>query len=161
MDRIIEQWQRERPDLDVSPLGAIGRLHRVGAQLERELLPIFAEEGLGQGDFDVLATLRRAGEPYEATPSRIAATSMITSGAATKRIARLERAGLVTRRASESDGRVQVIGLTPEGRELMDRLVERHVANEHRLVGMLEPADREHLARILRSWALALGDGEG
>jgi DNA-binding MarR family transcriptional regulator len=153
---VMAQWSRERPDLDVSPQGVIGRLHRVGARLTEELVAVYDEFGLGEGEFDVLATLRRSGAPYELTPGALAAGTMVTSGAITKRVDRCVQQGWVTRRVSEHDGRGRVIALTPAGRELMDRAFEAHIANEHRLVGLLPAADRAALARILESWARSL-----
>lgn len=150
--RILEQWATERPDLDVSPMGVIGRLHRLAQRLDAELHPVFAAAGLGDGDFDILATLRRAGAPHRLTPGDLAATSMVTSGAVTKRVDRLERAGLVTREANPADGRSRVVGLTPRGLELVDRLVEQHVANEHRLLAGLDAGERRQLAGLLERW---------
>lgn len=149
VDRILDQWARERPELDVSPIGVVGRLHRVGALLETGLRTLFAQHGLGNGDFDVLATLRRSGEPFRLAPGALSASMMITSGAVTKRIDRLERAGLVTRTVSVTDARGRVVGLTDEGLALVDELVERHVANEDRLLKALDAGERRHLAALL------------
>jgi DNA-binding MarR family transcriptional regulator len=148
--RIQEQWRTERPDLDVAPLGVIGRLHRLAAALTRELEGVYEAHGLGEGDFDVLATLRRTGT--ELTAGDLAAATMVTTGGTTKRLDRLERAGLVTRRVSETDGRGRVVALTDRGRRLIDEAFTAHVANEHRLVGQLAEGDAAELERILRSW---------
>jgi DNA-binding MarR family transcriptional regulator len=161
VDKILEQWARERPDLDASPIGLIGRLHRLADVLNAELRSVFAEAGLGDGDFDVLVTLRRHGSPYELTPSELAATTMVTSSAVTKRIDRLERAGLVTRTVSTEDARSRRIRLTDAGFELVDRLMSRHVANEQRLVSGLSERDRAQLAAILRRWGQALAAESG
>jgi DNA-binding MarR family transcriptional regulator len=152
VDAILEQWARERPDLDASPIGLIGRLHRLADVLNVELRKVFAEEGIGDGDFDVLVTLRRHGAPYELTPSELGASTMVTSSAVTKRIDRLERAGLVTRTVSEADGRSRRIRLTGDGVALVDRLMGRHVANEQRLVSGLTARERAQLADLLRRW---------
>ena len=150
--RIMAQWHRERPDLDVSPQGVIGRLHRLAARLTEELVAVYAEFGLGEGEFDVLATLRRAGAPYELTPGELAAGTMVTSGAVTKRVDRLVERGLVTRRVGERDARGRVIALTADGRDLIDRAFEAHMANEHRLLAPLSEADRRGLERVLEAW---------
>ena len=113
--------------------------------------------GLGDGDFDVLASLRRSGAPYELTPGQLGETTMVTSSAVTKRIDRLERAGLVTRTVSEADGRSRRIRLTDRGLELIERLIADHVANEQRLVAGLTPEERDRLADLLRRWSTALG----
>jgi DNA-binding MarR family transcriptional regulator len=153
--RIMAEWRRERPDLDVSPQGVIGRLHRLANALTEELVAVYGRFGLAEGEFDVLATLRRAGEPYERTPSDLAASTMVTSGAMTKRIDRLEQRGLVTRRASETDGRGRVIALTRAGRELIDEVMTAHMANEHRLLGSIDETDRRALETALTRWLTA------
>jgi DNA-binding MarR family transcriptional regulator len=159
VDTILEQWARERPDLDASPIGLIGRLHRLADVLNVELRKVFAEQGLGDGDFDVLVTLRRHGAPYELTPGELGASTMVTSSAVTKRIDRLERAGLVTRTVSEYDARSRRVRLTDAGFALVDRLMADHVANEARLVAGLSPEDRRRLADLLRRWGQSLDAG--
>lgn len=154
--RIMGQWAVERPEMDVAPMGIIGRLHRVAAKLTEELVRVYAEHGLDEGEFDVLATLRRSGPPYELTPSALAASTMVTSGAVTKRVDRCEQRGWVTRRVSDRDGRSRVVALTSAGRQLIDRAFEAHMANEHRLVGPLPERDRAALARILEEWGREL-----
>lgn len=163
---IMEQWGRERPDLDPSPQGVIGRLHRVAARLTEELVAVYGEFGLGEGEFDVLATLRRSGAPYALSPSELAASTMVTSGAISKRVDRCERQGWVVREADERDGRGRVVALTEAGRRLIDEAFTAHLANEHRLVGMLSATDRRLLADALRRWGDALdrpagGQGPG
>jgi DNA-binding MarR family transcriptional regulator len=116
----------------------------------------FGVPGLGVCDFDVLVTLRRNGAPYEMTPGELCDSTMVTSSAVTKRIDRLERAGLVTRTVSEEDARSRRIRLTDAGFDLVDRLMAVHVANEHRLVAGLSERDRSQLAAILRRWGQAL-----
>ena len=153
--RIMAEWHRERPDLDVSPQGVIGRLHRLADALTEELVVVYGRFGLAEGEFDVLATLRRAGAPYERTPGDLAASTMVTSGAMTKRIDRLEQRGLVTRRVSDTDGRGRVIALTPAGRDLIDEVMTAHMANEHRLLEAVDPGDREDLERALTRWLAA------
>lgn len=154
--RIMAQWHRERPDLDVSPQGVIGRLHRLAARLTEELVAVYGRYGLGEGEFDVLATLRRAGAPYELAPGDLARWTMVSSGAVTKRVDRCVEQGWVTRRVSDSDQRGRVIALTDAGRELIDRAFEAHMANERRLVGMLDELERARLAHLLEKWGRAL-----
>ena len=155
--RILQEWASERPDLDVSPMGVIGRLHRLAVVLDAELRPVFAEAGLGDGDFDVLACLRRSGPPFELTAGELGARTMVTSGAVTKRVDRLERAGLVTREVCAEDARSRRVRLTGAGRTTIDDLVEKHVANEHRLLSGLSAPDRSRLARLLEAWGRTLG----
>ncbi|MFJ6824608.1 MULTISPECIES: MarR family winged helix-turn-helix transcriptional regulator [Streptomyces] len=153
--RIQREWARERPDVDVRPQGVIGRLHRLGAYLTEELCVVYRKYGLGEGDFDVLAALRRAGAPFERAPGELAEHTMVTTGAMTKRVDRLERAGLVSRRASESDGRGRVVALTPQGRELIDRAFSEHMANERRLLAALTEEEVAHLESLLVKWLAA------
>ncbi|MEV4381632.1 MarR family transcriptional regulator [Streptosporangium sp. NPDC049644] len=150
--RIQQEWARERPDLDVSPQGVIGRLHRLAGHLTEQLCVVYRRYELGEGEFDVLATLRRAGAPFERAPGELAAFTMVTTGAMTKRIDRLERNGLVARRPSESDGRGRVVALTPAGKELIDRAFTEHMRNERRLLDELTPEEAAHLESLLTTW---------
>jgi DNA-binding MarR family transcriptional regulator len=150
--RIQQAWARERPDVDVSPQGVIGRLHRLADRLTEQLCVVYSRHGLGEGEFDVLAALRRAGEPFERAPGELAAFTMVTTGAVTKRIDRLERDGLVTRRRSTTDGRGRVVALTTAGRDLIDRAFAEHMRNERRLVDHLTPQDAAQLESLLTTW---------
>jgi DNA-binding MarR family transcriptional regulator len=156
--RIQAQWRHERPDLDVTPQGLYGRLHRLADRLRDELDVEFRRHGLGEGEFDVLAALRRAGEPYELAPGELARYTMVTTGAATKRIDRLESAGLVTRRVKDDDARGRVIRLTRAGKRVIDDTFTAHIANEHRLLAALDARDRKDLERVLTKWLAAFED---
>jgi DNA-binding MarR family transcriptional regulator len=154
VDRIQEQWRRERPDLDPAPQGVIGRLHRLSGHLHDELVAVYRAHGLGEGDFDVLASLRRAGDPFELPAGELAEHTMITTGGMSKRLDRLEQAGLVERRVDADDARVRRVALTTRGREVIDAAFTDHMANETRLLAELPASDREALERILRDWLL-------
>lgn len=146
----MEQWRRERPDLDVSPMGVIGRLNEASALIARDrLAPVFARFGMQAGEFDVLATLRRAGAPYALTPTELYEATMVTSGAMTARLDRLEKAGLTRRAPHPSDRRGVVVELTVKGRELTDEALTAHVANEHQILAGLTRGERETLAKLL------------
>lgn len=136
----------------MTPQGVIGRLHRLAAHLTEQLCVVYRRYGLGEGEFDVLAALRRAGEPYERAPGELAVHTMVTTGAMTKRIDRLERDGLVTRRRSTSDGRGRVVALTKAGKELIDQAFTEHMRNERRLLDHLSPDDAAELERLLTTW---------
>ncbi|MFI9366288.1 MarR family winged helix-turn-helix transcriptional regulator [Kitasatospora sp. NPDC053057] len=153
-------WHRERPDLDVSPQAVIGRLHRLAARLTAELTLVYQRYGLSEGEFDVLAALRRAGAPYERAPGELAAHTMVTTGAMTKRIDRLERAGLVTRRTAEDDRRGRVVALTDAGLRLIDEAFTAHMRNEHRLLSHLSPGEAGALEALLTAWQQRL-EGAG
>jgi len=150
--RIQREWARERPDIDTAPQGVIGRLHRLAAHLTEELCLVYRRHGLSEGEFDVLAALRRAGAPFERAPGELAAFTMVTTGGMTKRIDRLERAGLVTRRRGGGDGRGRVVALTVAGRELIDRAFTEHMANERRLLSVLTPPEAARLEELLSAW---------
>ncbi|MFI9381994.1 MarR family winged helix-turn-helix transcriptional regulator [Kutzneria sp. NPDC052558] len=154
--RIQAEWRRERPDLDVSPQGVIGRLHRVGVLLSDQLDAVYQRFGLSEGEFDVLAALRRAGDPFERAPGELAAFTMVTTGAMTKRLDRLEAAGLVTRRPSAVDGRGRVVALTPAGRALIDEAFAAHMRNERRMLADLSADEAAKLEELLTTWLARL-----
>lgn len=158
VDAILAQWGRERPDLDVAPMGVVGRISRAQLLLGRELKDFFAGHGLERWEFDVLATLRRHGAPYELTAGALLRAAMVTSGAITNRIDRMEAKGLVERVRDAGDRRSVRIRLTPRGLETVDELVGLHTANEDRLLAALSPAERERLAGALRTLLESLGD---
>jgi len=155
VDAILEQWQRERPDLDCSPMGPIGRVKRCAALLDQRLELAFAEFELSMWEFDMLATLRRSGTPYSLSPTELFSTLMVTSGTMTHRLKRLESRGLISRQVNANDARSMLVQLTHDGMLLIDRAVEKHVENEkHILSGIsaetLGELDRR-LADLLRS----------
>jgi DNA-binding MarR family transcriptional regulator len=156
VDLILEQWRRERPDLDPSPIGVIGRISRLARELEQRLEPVYREHGLEPGWYDVLATLRRAGPPHRMRPTDFAGTLMLTSSGTTKRLDRLERAGLITRAPDPADRRGILIELTAAGRKLIDAATEAHLENERRLLSSLSESEWRRLADVLRKLALGL-----
>ena len=126
--------------------------------------PLFAEAGLQPGEFDVLATLRRSGEPYLLSPTRLYEAAMISSGGMTNRLDRLERAGLIERRPDPGDRRGKLIALTAAGRRVIDETIARHVANEERLLSALTLAEQEKLNALLKKliaglWRRSSNDG--
>jgi DNA-binding MarR family transcriptional regulator len=158
VDTIVEQWQRERPELDSSPIGVIGRISRLARELEQRLEPVYRDHGLEPGWHDVLATLRRNGQPYQLRPTEFTEQLMLTSSGTTKRLDRLEQAGLITRAPDPSDRRGTLITLTPKGLRLIDSVTEAHVANERRLLASLGEAEQRRLADLLRKLRLGLPD---
>jgi DNA-binding MarR family transcriptional regulator len=156
VDAIIEQWRRERPELDHSPIGVVGRVSRLARELEARLEPVYREHGLEPGWHDVIATLRRTGPPYQLRPSDFTGSLMLTSSGTTKRLDRLERAGLIERAPDPDDRRGVIITLTDAGHDLIDRVTEAHLANEARLLEGLSAVERDRLAALLRKLALTL-----
>ena len=151
VDEIIEQWRHERPDLDPSPIAVIGRLSRASRAVDVRLKECYATFGLGEGDFDLLVTVRRNGPPYRLTPTQLGERMMITSGAVTKRVDRLAERGLVQRAVSDGDARSLPVQLTDTGIALTEEAMAAHVANEDRILAALSPAERKQLAGLLRT----------
>ncbi len=141
VDGILGQWNRERPDLDVSPMGPIGRLRRCAVLIAKRLDATFAEFGLSSWEFDVLATLRRHGAPHCMAPGDLISAMMIASGTMTHRLQRLEASGWVVRLPNPQDARSLFVQLTPEGLALIDRAVTAHVANEHVILSPIKASE--------------------
>lgn len=152
VDLIVSQWKKERPDLDLRPMALVGRFGRVAAILGRAIDAQLAEHELNTGEFDVLAALRRAGGPYELTPTALARAMMLSPGAMTNRLDRLEQRGLIERVLDKSDRRSFIVRLTRKGLLWVDTAVTDHVANEKKLLSPLtasEQATFDHLLRKL------------
>lgn len=151
---ILEQWQHERPDIDSTPMGIIGRLSRLSRHIEKVLEENFQTYGLSGGTFDLLAALRRVGEPHTLTPTQLQGEMMLSSGATTHRIDLLEKEGYVARQADPDDRRGTLVKLTAKGLELVDRVLETHVATEKRLLEGLTDRERATLAELLGKLAV-------
>jgi DNA-binding MarR family transcriptional regulator len=156
VDAIIEQWERERPELDHSPIGIVGRVSRLARQIEARLETVYREHGLEPGWHDVLATLRRTGPPYRLRVTDFSGTLMLTSSGTTKRLDKLEQAGLIRREPDPQDRRGTLVSLTDAGRELIDGVTEAHLANERRLLAALSGDEQRRLAGLLRKLQLGL-----
>lgn len=155
VDQILQQWSRERPDLDVTPMGLIGRLGRLRAHISRAHDTVFQRHGLNSASFDLLATLRRSGPPFQLTPSDLLETMMITSGTMTNRIDQLEKQGLVERLPHPEDRRALLVALTEKGRVVIDAAVTEHVENQHHLVEPLTLEERTVLDELLKKYLTA------
>ncbi len=154
MDRAeiaVQQWARERPELPALPMELLGRLSDAAERVTRDHMdPLFAQSGLQRGEFDVLASLRRSGAPYMLSPTQLYEALMISSGGMTNRLDRLERAGLVERRPDPGDRRGKLIALTDAGKSLVDETIDRHVANEVRMLSVLSSDEQEQLNALLK-----------
>ncbi len=149
VERIVAQWRRVRRDLDTEPMALIGRVHRVSRAAAERVEAHFRAHGIGRGDYDVLASLRRAGDPPVLTPGQLCSGLLLSSAGVTGRIDRLERSGLVRRERHPDDGRGVLVELTAEGRDLVDRLVAEDMEREAAWITELSPSDRAQLARLL------------
>jgi len=151
VDKILMQWGRQRPDLDVTPMGVIGRISRAERMIDEQMKTTCATFKVERWGFDVLASLRRAGIPYRLTPTQLYSSLMLTSGAMTNRIDRLEEAGLVERLQDPADRRGVLVSLTKDGLKLIDKAVTAHMAVEETMLSSLSVNDRKKFAGLLRT----------
>jgi DNA-binding MarR family transcriptional regulator len=157
VDRITRQWNTVRPDLDVSPMAVIGRISRLSRLVDRRLEENFARFGIESWMYDVMATLRRSGEPFELAAGDLVRQAMVTTGAITNRIDKLERRGFVER-ASADDRRKVIVRLTPAGLDTVERVVGAHLACERELLAALSPRQSDEMQKLLRTMLVSLGD---
>lgn len=150
VDRIVEQWARERPDLQTEAMAVFGRLQRIARLVGDRQEAVYAGHGISRGEFDVLATLRRAGAPHRLSPTALAGSMMLTTGGMTGRLDRLERRGLVRRSADPADRRALLVTLTDDGRALVDEAVGAGLAAQREVLDRLPAAHRRQLADLLR-----------
>lgn len=155
IDRIVAEWNRERPDLDVSPTHTLLRIERASLLLATSFAAVFGRYGLTWGEALVLGALRRAGPPYRMNPTALFNSIVLSSGAMTNRLDGLEEKGLVRRLPDPDDRRGRLVALTTKGRELFDRASVEHIANEERLLSGLTVSDRTKLANLLRKLLLS------
>lgn len=154
VDRIVEAWSRERPDLDFAPLHVFSRVDRLARHLDRARRDAFAAGDLEPWEFDVLSALRRAGEPYRLSPKALLQQTLVSSGTMTNRVDRLAARGLVERGMDPDDGRGVLVTMTAAGRERVDRAIRVLLEAETVLLGALSAPERRRLAELLRSFAL-------
>lgn len=159
VEDFIAQWGRVRPDLDVAPMAVVGRLSRAGELLGPAIRANFRTHGLQSGEFDTLATLRRAGEPYTLTPGQLSRTSMVTGAAMTNRLQRLEDRGLLERSTDPTNRRSVRVRLTEAGLALVDEAVVSHLATERELLDRaLTAREQRQLAALLARLLERSGD---
>lgn len=157
-DHLLADWRRERPDLDVEPMAVVGRILSLGRQLEGRANEALKDSGLRYTELDVLATLRRSGKPYRRTPTNLRDSVLITSGAMTACIDRLEQRGLVARQDNPQDRRSKSVVLIAAGRRLVDSAIESRFLEAAESVSALTLRERDALARLLRKLAQSVED---
>ena len=150
VDRFVEAWRRERPDLDVTPLNVLSRITRLARHLDLARGAAFAKHGLEGWGFDVLSALRRAGPPYELSPGQLIAQMLVTSGTMTNRVQRLAALGLVGRGPDPSDRRGVKVTLTTAGRIVVDAALADLLDQERILLAELSASEQDQLSEILR-----------
>lgn len=156
VDAIQEAWTRERPDLPVTSIGVLTRIHRLSRELDRRRAALLRRHGTDSSTLDLLGTLRRSGSPYELTAGEIAQRTRITTGGVSQRLARAERIGLVERRRTEADTRSVTVRMTPAGHRLLDATVAELFAEEEATLGALSTVEREQLSDLLRRYLNSL-----
>ncbi|WP_194435766.1 MarR family winged helix-turn-helix transcriptional regulator [Vibrio fluminensis] len=152
IDRVVEQWAREKPDLETEPMAIMGRLMRIAKYMETEVARLHKSYDLKLGEFDVLASLRRSGKPYRLTPSELIDSMMLTSGAMTNRLDKLESKGLICREHSKEDRRSVTVELTEQGFTLIDQIIEEHAAVQIKLVKGMSASQKKQMNMLLKGW---------
>jgi DNA-binding MarR family transcriptional regulator len=150
VDRVEDGWRQERPDIDVSSVGVVTRIWRIGRHLDRHRKERLDAFGTDRGALDILAMLRRAGPPYRRTAGELQHSALITSGGMSQRLERLEDAGLVTRHMHPEDRRKVEVELTPHGMALVDDVTGDLMANESKLLDVLDASEQAELRRLLK-----------
>lgn len=158
VDRIVEAWGRQRPDLDFSPLEVLSRVDRLSRHLDRARRAAFQRSELEPWEWDVLSALRRAGEPFELSPKALLQQTLVSSGTMTNRIDRLVARGLVERHHDPNDGRGILVTMTELGRDRVDAAISALMDSERSLLEALSPTERERLAGLLRKLSLDFDD---
>jgi DNA-binding MarR family transcriptional regulator len=147
VDRLIAAWKRERPDVDLSPLAILSRITRISRHLDLARRDAFAD--LETWGFDVLAALRRAGEPHTLSPSQLMQETMVSSGTITNRLDRLEELRLITRQPDPSDGRGSLVSLTELGMKKVDVALDHLIESERAFLADLNKVEQAELANLL------------
>ena len=157
VDAIIDQWAAVRPDLDTAAMEVFGRVFRLSRAMGDRMEKTYARLGISRGEFDVLATLRRSGEPYALSPRQLSATLMLTTGGMTGRLDKLERAGLLRRSPDPHDRRALQVTLTDKGLALVDEAVGAGLAVQTEALSSLDEDQAGQLADLLRQLLAGAG----
>ncbi|MFI3275646.1 MarR family winged helix-turn-helix transcriptional regulator [Vibrio sp.] len=155
IDRVVEQWAKEKPELETEPMAMMGRIMRIAKYMETQVADLHKKYDMKLGEFDVLATLRRSGKPYRLTPSELIGSMMLTSGAMTNRLDKLEAKGLINREHSKEDRRSVSVKLTKDGLVLIDEMMTEHVEMQKKLVKSLSASQKKNTNQLLKTWLSA------
>lgn len=161
VDRIVEEWTRARPDLDIDPLGVFSRITRISKRLEKARVGAFERTGINSWEFDVLSVLRRAGVPYRQSPKVLVQETLVSSGTMTNRIDGMVKRGLVKRLPDPGDGRGVLVEITPQGLTLVDAAITRLTDAEEHLLSGLSRSERDRLTALLRKLAISIASDQG
>ncbi|MDL5029295.1 MarR family winged helix-turn-helix transcriptional regulator [Vibrio sp. BS-M-Sm-2] len=155
IDRVVEQWAKEKPELETEPMAMMGRIMRIAKYMETQVAELHKKYDMKLGEFDVLATLRRSGKPYRLTPSELIGSMMLTSGAMTNRLDKLEAKGLISREHSKEDRRSVSVQLTKDGLILIDQMMTEHVEMQKKLVKSMSASQKKNTNQLLKTWLSA------
>ncbi|MGF1746607.1 MarR family winged helix-turn-helix transcriptional regulator [Vibrio minamisatsumaniensis] len=155
IDRVVEQWAKEKPELETEPMAMMGRIMRIAKYMETQVAELHKKYDMKLGEFDVLATLRRSGKPYRLTPSELIGSMMLTSGAMTNRLDKLAAKGLISREHSKEDRRSVSVQLTQKGLILIDQMITEHVEMQKKLVKSLSASQKKNTNQLLKTWLSA------
>ena len=155
IDRVVEQWAKEKPDLETEPMAIMGRVMRIAKYMETQVADLHKQYDMKLGEFDVLATLRRSGKPYRLTPSELIGSMMLTSGAMTNRLDKLEAKGLISREQGKEDRRSVSVKLTRNGLTRIDEMMTEHVEMHKKLVKTLSASQKKNTNQLLKTWLSA------
>ncbi|MCG9546109.1 MarR family transcriptional regulator [Vibrio sp. Isolate33] len=155
IDRVVEQWAKEKPELETEPMAMMGRIMRIAKYMETQVADLHKKYDMKLGEFDVLATLRRSGKPYRLTPSELIGSMMLTSGAMTNRLDKLEAKELISREHSKEDRRSVSVKLTKDGLVLIDEMMTEHVEMQKKLVKSLSASQKKNTNQLLKTWLSA------
>lgn len=161
LDMLLKDWQRERPDLDSSSMEVVGRILYLGKKIEKQTSLALREFGIYYTDLDVLATLRRVGDPYELSPTELRKSVLITSGAMTALLDRLKKMGLLYRKTDPNDGRVSLAVLSEKGKNLIDLAIKSRFESAELVLSNLNPEEKKQLALHLKKLVLSLENQRG
>ncbi|GAB3650459.1 MarR family winged helix-turn-helix transcriptional regulator [Glycomyces tarimensis] len=150
VDRIVEQWHREMPELELDPMAVFGRIHRISQKVGARLHGVYVAHGIGRGEFDVLASIRRSGAPFVLSPKQISATLMLSSGGLTGRLDKLESAGFIERLPDPDDRRGLKVRMTAEGKSAIETAVREGLEVQEELLSALDAGERRQFGALLR-----------
>ena len=156
IDSLINEWQQERPQLDSSAMEIVGRILKLSKILEKSASKALSSYGIHYTDLDVLATIKRSGNPYELTPSQLIKSVLITSGAMTALLNRLTKLELIYRSQDSKDGRIKLVGLTPKGSKLIDKAIETRFNEAKDSISVLNKKENTELSALLKKLLISM-----
>lgn len=160
LDEMLDEWRRERPEIDASAMALVPRVMRLAYFYDRAMQRASRQFGLKPGWLDVLSSLRRTKAPHRMPATELARAVLLSSGGMTSRIDRMEEAGLVRRLPDPSDRRGVLVELTDKGHDVIDRAIDAHLELYARLTSVLGSAERSTFIDLMRKQTVAFERGD-